>query len=164
MSNVLLEVKGVRRTFRLGGQVLEVLRGVDMELHEGEIIAIVGQSGSGKSTLLHQIGLVDKPDAGEVYYSGERLPLSGARAAHARNKLFGFVFQFYHLLPDFTAAENVLIDEGILYAMRLLEHGVSVELHQYPGTFHGSALVGNAEVSKRSAREMTDALKRGLRR
>ena len=114
MSNVLLEVKGVRRTFRLGGQVLEVLRGVDMELHEGEIVAIVGQSGSGKSTLLHQIGLVDKPDAGEVYYSGERLPLSGARAAYARNKLFGFVFQFYHLLPDFTAAENVLMPAMIL--------------------------------------------------
>ena len=114
MSDVILEAVGVHRTFKMGGQSLEVLRGVDLELREGEILAVVGQSGCGKSTLLHQIGLVDKPDAGEVRFRGERLPLSGAQAAHARNRLFGFVFQFYHLLPDFNAVENVLMPAMIL--------------------------------------------------
>jgi len=105
----LLSVHGISRSFKMGGVVLEVLRDVNLELREGEILAIMGRSGSGKSTLLHHIGLLDRPDSGEVRVRGERMPLDGSAAAGARNRFFGFVFQFYHLLPEFTALENVLM-------------------------------------------------------
>jgi lipoprotein-releasing system ATP-binding protein len=110
----LLEVQEIRKGFRLGSETLQVLQGVDFGLAQGEILAIVGQSGSGKSTLLHQVGLLDKPDQGRVLYEGQELPLVGAEAAYARNRTFGFVFQFYHLLPEFTALENVLMPALIL--------------------------------------------------
>jgi len=103
----LLSIHGLSKSFRMGGESLEVLRDVDLDVVEGEILAIVGRSGSGKSTLLHHIGLLDRPDAGEVRLHGERMPLEGPRAACARNRFFGFVFQFYHLLPEFSAVENV---------------------------------------------------------
>ncbi|MHC4135873.1 MAG: ABC transporter ATP-binding protein [Planctomycetota bacterium] len=112
--SAILEVSDIHKSFRMGSEELRVLRGVDFEMEEGEILAIVGQSGSGKSTLLHQVGLLDKPDQGHVRYRGQEMPLGGARAAHARNRLFGFVFQFYHLLPEFTALENVLMPSLIL--------------------------------------------------
>ena len=105
----LLSVRYLSRSFRMGSTSLDVLDKVDLDVHEGEILSIVGRSGSGKSTLLHHIGLLDKPDDGEVRLRGERMPLEGARAAGARNRFFGFVFQFYHLLPEFTALENVLM-------------------------------------------------------
>jgi len=110
----LLEVREISKSFRMGSETLHVLQGVDFELGEGEILAIVGQSGSGKSTLLHQVGLLDKPDRGRVVYKGMEMPLTGAQAAYARNRTFGFVFQFYHLLPEFTALENVLMPALIL--------------------------------------------------
>jgi lipoprotein-releasing system ATP-binding protein len=110
----LLEVRDIWKAFRIGGETLQVLQGVSFDLAEGEILAIVGQSGSGKSTLLHQVGLLDKPDRGNVVYKGEEMPLVGAHAAYARNRTFGFVFQFYHLLPEFTALENVLMPALIL--------------------------------------------------
>jgi lipoprotein-releasing system ATP-binding protein len=110
----LLEVHDVAKSFRIGGETLQVLEGVDFDLAEGEILAIVGQSGSGKSTLLHQVGLLDRPDRGSVVYKGVEMPLTGAQAAFARNRTFGFVFQFYHLLPEFTALENVLMPALIL--------------------------------------------------
>jgi len=110
----ILEACDIHKSFRMGSEKLRVLRGVDFAMEEGEILAIVGQSGSGKSTLLHQVGLLDKPDQGLVRFRGEEMPLVGARAAHARNRLFGFVFQFYHLLPEFTALENVLMPSLIL--------------------------------------------------
>jgi len=112
--SAILQVIDIHKSFRMGSEELRVLRGVDFEMEEGEILAIVGQSGSGKSTLLHQVGLLDKPDRGHVRYRGEEMPLAGARAAYARNRLFGFVFQFYHLLPEFTALENVLMPSLIL--------------------------------------------------
>lgn len=105
----MLRVEGVEKTYRLGGQELRVLQGVDLDVAEGELLAIVGQSGSGKSTLLHQIGVLDEPDRGFVSFRERDLPLGGAQAALARNRLFGFVFQFYHLLPEFTALDNVLM-------------------------------------------------------
>jgi lipoprotein-releasing system ATP-binding protein len=110
----LLEVTDIWKSFRIGGETLQVLQGVGFDLAEGEILAIVGQSGSGKSTLLHQVGLLDKPDRGSVVYKGEEMPLVGGEAAYARNRTFGFVFQFYHLLPEFTALENVLMPALIL--------------------------------------------------
>lgn len=108
-STPLLSVRALAKTFRMGGQRLEVLKCIDVDVMEGEILAIIGRSGSGKSTLLHHMGLLDKPDTGEVLLRGEVMPLDGAGAAAARNRLFGFVFQFYHLLPEFSAVENVLM-------------------------------------------------------
>jgi lipoprotein-releasing system ATP-binding protein len=112
--SAILSVVDIHKSFRMGSEELRVLRGVDFDMEEGEILAIVGQSGSGKSTLLHQVGLLDKPDQGTVRFRGEEMPLWGSRAAHARNRLFGFIFQFYHLLPEFTALENVLMPSLIL--------------------------------------------------
>jgi lipoprotein-releasing system ATP-binding protein len=89
---------------------LWVLKGVDLEIQQGEIASIVGPSGSGKSTLLHILGTLDKPDKGDVVVGGERLNfLNEKRMAAFRNRHVGFVFQFHHLLPEFTALENVCI-------------------------------------------------------
>lgn len=89
---------------------LPVLRGVDIEIKKGEIISIVGSSGAGKSTLLHILGTLDKADQGSVSLEGQRIEmLSGSRLSAFRNKNIGFVFQFHHLLPEFSALENVCI-------------------------------------------------------
>jgi len=109
-----LGLAGVVRTFRQGRQDLEVLRGIDLAVREGEIVALVGPSGSGKSTLLHIAGLLEAPDAGEVTILGE--PCAGldddARTAKRRGNL-GFVYQYHHLLPEFSALENVAIPQII---------------------------------------------------
>ena len=105
----LMSVRGVRKNYRSGGGLLEVLRGVDFAIEPGDFVAIVGQSGSGKSTLLHLMGLLDAPDAGEVWLGGERIDnLPVARRDRLRNTDIGMVFQAYHLLPELDALENVL--------------------------------------------------------
>ncbi|MFL5787761.1 MAG: ABC transporter ATP-binding protein, partial [Flavisolibacter sp.] len=89
---------------------VEVLKGVDITIEKGEIVSIVGPSGSGKSTLLHILGTLDKPDKGEVILKDTNIiGLQGTKLAAFRNKHIGFVFQFHHLLPEFTALENVCI-------------------------------------------------------
>ena len=89
---------------------LEVLKGVNLEIDKGEVVAIVGPSGCGKSTLLHILGSLDKADMGEIVINNTALSfLSGNKLAAFRNKHIGFVFQFHHLLPEFTALENVCI-------------------------------------------------------
>ncbi len=89
---------------------LRVLNGIDMEIIEGEIISIIGPSGAGKSTLLHLIGTLDKPTSGEITFDGENISkLSSNELAKFRNTRIGFIFQFHHLLPEFTAIENVCI-------------------------------------------------------
>lgn len=89
---------------------LQVLKGVDISINQGEIVSIVGSSGAGKSTLLHILGTLDKPDSGKVMLNGERTDqLTGKVLARFRNQHIGFVFQFHHLLPEFTALENVCI-------------------------------------------------------
>ncbi len=89
---------------------LQVLKGVDIEINKGEIVSIIGASGAGKSTLLHILGTLDNADSGEIMLNGERTDkLSGKSLASFRNKNIGFIFQFHHLLPEFTAVENVCI-------------------------------------------------------
>ena len=119
----ILSCAGLSRDFQSGDTTLHVLRNVDFALHEGEIASIVGSSGAGKSTLLHLLGLLDTPTAGEVHYRGRRITgLGQEAAAKVRNREFGFVFQSFHLLPDFTALENVMmparIGHGSLQWMR----------------------------------------------
>jgi lipoprotein-releasing system ATP-binding protein len=87
-----------------------VLKDITLSLAKGEFAAIIGQSGSGKSTLLNMIGVLDRPDSGEAFFEGENLySLDDSSLAHFRNRVLGFVFQFHHLLPEFTALENVLL-------------------------------------------------------
>ena len=106
-----LEARGLHRTYRgVAGPELRILRGLDLELGWGESVAIVGASGSGKSTLLHLLGALDRPSAGSVLVEGTDISSLGeAEVAELRNRRIGFVFQFHHLLRDFTALENVMI-------------------------------------------------------
>ena len=104
-----LEARMVRKTYRRGAIATEVLKGVDLSVARGEFLSVVGASGSGKSTLLHLLGTLDQADGGEVWLDGERIDNAGAtRRDRLRNQAFGFIFQFYHLLPELTALENVL--------------------------------------------------------
>ena len=107
---VVLRAEGVRRSFAVGSRTLEVLHGVDMELCRGEMLALTGPSGAGKSTLLHILGLLDRPSAGRVWLEGQDgWALSLTERARMRNQRIGFVFQFYHLLGELSALENVLL-------------------------------------------------------
>jgi lipoprotein-releasing system ATP-binding protein len=100
----------VKKSFQHMGRTLEVLRGIDLTINEGEMVGIVGQSGAGKSTLLHCIGTLDIVTSGSIKVAGEELTsLSGTRLAELRNRTIGFVFQFHHLLPEFNAVENILM-------------------------------------------------------
>jgi len=105
-----VRVRGLRKSFRDADRTVEVLRGVDLDLEAGEIVAVVGPSGSGKSTLLHLLGGLEAADAGEIEIGGARLDrMKPADLARFRNRTVGFVFQFHQLLADFTALENVAL-------------------------------------------------------
>jgi len=109
-----LELRGVRRVFRQGGVELAVLNGVDLALRPGEIVALVGPSGAGKSTLLHVAGLLERPDGGVVSVGGDDCGgLSDERRTLLRRAALGFVYQFHHLLPEFSAVENVMLPQMI---------------------------------------------------
>lgn len=93
---------------------LSVLRGIDVDIKQGEIVSIVGSSGAGKTTLLHILGTLEKADGGELHFEGQQLhTFSSKKLADFRNRRIGFVFQFHHLLPEFTAIENVSIPAWI---------------------------------------------------
>lgn len=109
---VALSLQGIRRTFVQGDRRLEVLRGLSLDLHRGEIVALVGQSGSGKSTLLHIAGLLERPDEGEVVVDGRPAAHAGDRErTMMRRQSLGFVYQYHHLLPEFSAVENVILPQ-----------------------------------------------------
>jgi lipoprotein-releasing system ATP-binding protein len=116
-DTVVLAARGVKKSFAVGARRLEILHGIDLELRTGELLALVGSSGAGKSTLLHVLGLLDPPDEGSVQLQGTLAwNLSIAERAHLRNARIGFVFQFYHLLPDLDARENVLLPAMIAHS------------------------------------------------
>jgi len=147
-KDAVLEAKGVFRSFQTGSVILDVLKGVDLEIYQGEIVALIGPSGSGKSTLLHILGALDRPDKGSINLdSVEVFSLNDKELAHLRNRTVGFVFQFHHLLPEFSALENVMLPkliagEGIKSienkAMELLDEvGLKDRKDHKPGELSG---------------------------
>jgi ABC-type lipoprotein export system ATPase subunit len=109
-NNYILKAEGIYKTYRMGVAEVVVLKGVDLAVKKGEFVAIVGASGSGKSTLLHILGALDKPDKGVVKFEGRQLSRhSSVQLNRFRNKMVGFVFQFYHLLDELSVLENVFL-------------------------------------------------------
>ncbi len=115
----LLAAVNVHKTYRKHAIEVPVLTGLDLEVHEGEFLSIVGSSGSGKSTLLHLLGTLDRPDEGRILFNSERIDnLPSEQRDRLRNQTFGFIFQFYHLLPELSTLENVLMPKMIALPVR----------------------------------------------
>ena len=144
----LISAQCVTKSYPMGASRLEVLRGIDLEIKQGEAVSIIGSSGAGKSTLLHILGTLDKPTLGKVIYRGYDLTReSDERVAEFRNKSMGFVFQFHHLLSEFSAIENVMmpcriagmsLSESRSSAENLLNLlGLSQRLRHYPSELSG---------------------------
>jgi lipoprotein-releasing system ATP-binding protein len=144
----LIALRNLTKEYVDGPRVVRVLTGLDLEIAAGERVAIVGESGVGKSTLLHILGTLDRPTSGEVWFDGEDLATkSDHELAHFRNREVGFIFQFHHLLPDFTALENVMMpalisgasrDVACQRASELLNRvGLAERLEHKPGELSG---------------------------
>jgi lipoprotein-releasing system ATP-binding protein len=114
MSSPVLSLKALKRTFHQGPEALHILRGINLDLYPGEIVALVGPSGSGKSTLLQTAGLLEKADGGEVIIDGKSCThLSDTVRTQIRREVLGFVYQFHHLLPEFDGEENIILPQMI---------------------------------------------------
>ena len=149
MSNIILEAKNISKHFTDGKTTVEVIRGLNLSIKEGEFISIVGASGSGKSTLLHVLGGLDCPTEGMVFLNDKRFDSLGeAERGYLRNQHLGFVYQFHHLLPEFTALENVamplMFRDGASYKkvreqaeFLLNKVGLSHRLTHKPGELSG---------------------------
>jgi len=145
----ILEARDVHKTYRFGAVPVEVLRGADLAVHAGEWVAILGSSGSGKSTLLHLLGGLDRPDRGrgEILWRGESISIApGRRIDRYRNREVGFVFQFYHLLPELDTLDNVMLPAMVgrwtrpdaAPARAMLESfGLAHRLHHRPAQLSG---------------------------
>ena len=151
MNKVILSAEDIIKKYYIGDSVLEVLMGVNLDLHEGQVIAIVGESGAGKSTLLHLLGMLDYPTSGQLKFNGENLSeKSESDLAHFRNNQVGFIFQFHHLLPEFNAFENVMMpaliagknsaatDQRVEYLLDRV--GLSKRFNHRPGELSGGEL------------------------
>jgi lipoprotein-releasing system ATP-binding protein len=147
-NDIVLEGLDIHKSFQTGAERLHVLKGVDIGIRRGEIVSVVGASGVGKSTLLHILGALDRPTKGKVKLdSTDVFALNDKKLAHLRNKTMGFVFQFHHLLPEFSALENVmmprLIAGGDISLIRekaegfLAEVGLGDRIHHKPGELSG---------------------------
>ncbi|NOQ83365.1 MAG: ATP-binding cassette domain-containing protein [Myxococcales bacterium] len=146
MTDPLVTVQNVTKTFEHEGRSLQVLKGIDLQIDRGEMVTIVGPSGAGKSTLLHLIGTLDLPTEGRILYGGRDVTRLGSlELAEFRNRSIGFVFQFHHLLPEFTALENVMMP-GLIQGSRRLEDrarqlldevGLTDRLTHRPGELSG---------------------------
>lgn len=125
----LLEVRSLSKAYNTGAKTLEVLSGIDLDLETGTTTALVGASGAGKSTLMHLLGALDRPTSGTVCFRGEDIFKKNERQLAAfRNTSIGFVFQFHHLLPEFTALENVMMPALIARIPRVKALGIAREL------------------------------------
>lgn len=162
-SNTALVLDGVVRTFKQAGNELPVLRGASVELHPGELVALVGPSGAGKSTLLHIAGLLEKPDAGEVLIAGEACgALSDDRRTEIRRRGIGFVYQHHHLLPEFSALENIVVPQMITGMAKGEARSRAEELLQMVGlsqraTHRPSRLSGGEQQRVAIARALANA-------
>jgi lipoprotein-releasing system ATP-binding protein len=148
MGEPLIVARGLRKSYTTVAGEVHVLQGVELEVAEGEMVAIIGASGVGKSTLLHVLGTLDRPDAGSLQVAGEDvLALPEPRRCAFRNRTLGFVFQFHHLLPEFSAIENVAMPlriggHGVPEARRraselLAAVGLAAREHHRPGALSG---------------------------
>jgi len=149
VSEAIVEVRGLTRTIKNGERSIEILRGIDLSVRAGEVVAVMGASGSGKSSLLGLMAGLDTPTSGEVRLRGESISyLAEDKLAKLRGKLIGFVFQSYQLIPTLTALENVLLPyelnvdgedaDGLLRARQLLEAvGLAERMHHYPVQLSG---------------------------
>ncbi|NJD54970.1 MAG: ABC transporter ATP-binding protein [Nitrospirae bacterium] len=146
--NKIIEAIGLSKSFRTEAGELEVLKGIDLAFHEGEMVAITGASGAGKSTLMHILGALDRPSSGKVLFRGtDMFSMDDMARARFRNRSVGFVFQFHHLLPEFNARENVMLPgliSGQSHASAsqkagelLSELGLSSRLLHRPGELSG---------------------------
>jgi lipoprotein-releasing system ATP-binding protein len=152
-----LQIVDLHKSYYKAKHQIPVLKGVDLEINEGDFTAIVGQSGSGKSTLLHLLATLDAPDSGEIWFGDSRIDnLPSRRLEKIRNQQFGLVFQFYHLLPELTTIENVIVPRMIQHgmwsywrnrakyrkrALELLETvGLSDRLYHYPRQLSGGEM------------------------
>ncbi|MFW7341253.1 lipoprotein-releasing ABC transporter ATP-binding protein LolD [Pollutimonas sp. H1-120] len=143
-----LSARNLVKTYSEGGQTIPVLRDVSLHVDRGEMVAIVGASGSGKSTLLHTLGLLDQPTSGTVLINGESAHgLSESQRSQLRNRSLGFVYQFHHLLPEFSALDNVAMplivrrqnrNKAREQAQVVLEQvGLAERIDHYPGQLSG---------------------------
>ena len=153
MSEPVLILDGIVRHFEQGGHILEVLRGASLSIGEGEMVGLLGPSGSGKSTLLHITGLLERPDQGKMSIAGHACRGLGDRERTAlRRRLLGFVYQFHHLLPEFSALENVMLPQMIAGANRANAKVRAVEMLERVGlsdrTNHRPAQLSGGEQQR----------------